>query len=355
MQNNVINNIRLDLNKEMQRVSVSVRKNDTTTRRLDITLVDHGKVVSLENASIALLMAEKPDGRQLYNDCVINGDEIQYTLTTQTINVVGEVKCQVQVTYSDGSMLTSPIFLIAVYSPMVNDTVVESMNEYEAVSQFVVQAEQSALQSAASARDSATSAANSHISEILSESWATGGTGARDGEDNNNARYYAESASGAASEAAELRTEAAVSATSAEENAAAAAESQEAASTSARACAIFEQNTRGFANETANHAAETAVNAQNAAISEENAHDYEKLSESYAVGTDGEVRPGDDEDNAKYYKERAEEALSGNVIAAFEIDGEKLWYVKTMFEDATDNHFDFAIADSMNLEVSING
>lgn len=355
MQNNVINNIRLDLNKEMQRVSVSVRKNDTTTRRLDITLVDHGQVVSLENASIALLMAEKPDGRQLYNDCVINGDEIQYTLTTQTINVVGEVRCQVQVTYSDGSMLTSPVFLIAVYSPMVNDTVVESMNEYDAVSQFVVQAEQSAAQAAGSAAESATSASNSHISEVLSESWAIGGTGARDNEDNDNSKFYAESAAGAASEAAELRTEAAVSATSAEEDAIASAEAREAASTSARACAIFEQNTRTFAAETEEHAEATAINAQNAAISEENAHDYEKLSESYAVGTDGEVREGDDEDNAKYYKERAEEALSGNVIAAFDIDGENLWYVKTMFEDATDNHFNFVITDNMNLEVSING
>lgn len=143
MQNDVINNIRLDINKEMQRVSVSVRKNDTKTRRLDVTLVDHGTVVSLENVSTAILMAEKPDGTQLYNDCVMVGDEIQYTITTQTINIIGEVRCQIQVTYFDGSVITSPEFVIAVYEKAVTDEAVESLNEYSAIAQLVAQAEES--------------------------------------------------------------------------------------------------------------------------------------------------------------------------------------------------------------------
>lgn len=38
---------------------------------------------------------------------------------------------------------------------------------------------------------------------------------------------------------------------------------------------------------------------------EQNANDFSNISKSYAVGTDNDVREGDAEDNAKYYKEQA--------------------------------------------------
>lgn len=371
MRNNVINNIRLDLNKEIQRVSVSVRKNDTTSRRLDITLVDHGQVIDLSNASIAIFMGKKPNQNELYNDCVINGNEIQYTLTTQTINVVGEVKCNVQVSFKDGSLITSPEFIITVYDPVMMDSYIESMNEYNAISQFVTRAEQSAEEAEGYALQAEASAGIATEGALLSQSWAEGGTGARAGEDENNARFFSNQAAGSAQETAALRTEAAEYAETAgnyaQDSLDHANDSAQSAATSKHFSEISTEQAEEATRQkeiSATNALSAQLSASNAATSEHNAessaeasYNSERMSESYAVGTNGVIRDGDKTDNAKYYKEQAEAALSGNVVAAFEIkdvDG-CLYYAKTIFDDATDNHFDFAIADDSDLEVTIYG
>lgn len=46
-----------------------------------------------------------------------------------------------------------------------------------------------------------------------------------------------------------------------------------------------------------------------AARSEENANSYANLSKSYAIGTGGQVRPNDADDNAKHYSEQAKKVL----------------------------------------------
>jgi hypothetical protein len=360
MQHNVINNIRLDVNKAEQRVSVSIRKDDTMTRRLDISLVDRGQVIDLTDAYIAVLMAKKPDGFELYNDCVIVGDEIQYSVTTQTINVVGEVECNVQVTYRDGSMVTSPTFIIAVYDPVIRDSVIESTNEYNAIAQFVVQAEQAAetaQQSASVASDYASEATDS---ATLSESWAAGGTGRRQGEDQDNARFYALQATGAAQESAALRDQAAQAVEEAEGLAAEAAqyatEAEESATTAGNYAEAADQSknaakqSEDAAKESEEAAAESA-REMDEKVAEAEA--WEELSKSYAVGTDGEAREGDETDNAKYYMEMAADLIAGNILATFEIRADGcLYFGKTYFNGGL-GHFDFAIIDNDYLEVEI--
>lgn len=61
---------------------------------------------------------------------------------------------------------------------------------------------ESALASKNAAADSASAAADSATKAELSESWAVGGTGKRDGEDTNNSKYWAEQAAESASKAA---------------------------------------------------------------------------------------------------------------------------------------------------------
>ena len=60
---------------------------------------------------------------------------------------------------------------------------------------------ESALASKNAAADSASAAADSATKAELSESWAVGGTGKRDGEDTNNSKYWAEQAAESASKA----------------------------------------------------------------------------------------------------------------------------------------------------------
>ena len=61
---------------------------------------------------------------------------------------------------------------------------------------------ESALASKNAAANSASAAADSETKAELSESWAVGGTGKRDGEDTNNSKYWAEQAAESASKAA---------------------------------------------------------------------------------------------------------------------------------------------------------
>lgn len=133
------------------------------------------------------------------------------------------------------------------------------------------------------------------------ESWAAGGTGTRDGEDTDNASYYATQAAGSATAAASSEANAAAS----ETNAASSETSASASETNAQASAVAAASSE--TNAAASATAATASEA-NAAISESNAADSAMLVESWATGgTD--TREGEDTDNAKYYAEEAEAAL----------------------------------------------
>lgn len=146
MKNDVIENIRLEIEKPKTKKSISVRQGDTKTRTIHITIAKNGCVVELEHAEMAVIYITKPDGKTCYNNCVISGNELWYTLTTQTINVLGECKCQIEVTFDDGAVITSPEFIIFVYEKLGNRADIMSQNEYTALTEQVVKAREYAEQ-----------------------------------------------------------------------------------------------------------------------------------------------------------------------------------------------------------------
>lgn len=75
----------------------------------------------------------------------------------------------------------------------------------------------------------------------------------------------------------------------------------------AEAAQISETNAK--TSETNTKASEDAAKASEeaAANSAQESEDWQNLSKSYAVGTDGEIRFGDEEDNAKYYSEQCKD------------------------------------------------
>lgn len=140
MKNNIIENIRLEMKRQKSTVRTSVKVGDVLTRTLHITLSDSGELVSLENALIVEIFIKKPDGKECYNNCVISGDEIQYTLTSQSINVPGICTCWLMITFEDGAVVQSPEFSIVVYEPKINPNVIRSQNEYTALTAQVLMA-----------------------------------------------------------------------------------------------------------------------------------------------------------------------------------------------------------------------
>ncbi len=184
----------------------------------------------------------------------------------------------------------------------------ENSNGAEASEAAAEASAEASAESAAAAAGSATSAANSASAAadaladlsgqaVLAESYAVGRTGSREGEDTDNARYYATEAEASASNAATAEEGASASATSAAASESGAATSASAASASASAAAASEASAE------ASEAA-AALSEGNAATSEGNAASSAVLAESYAVGGTGS-REGEDTDNASYYASQA--------------------------------------------------
>ena len=294
MKNDIIQNIRLDMNAPKIKSSLSVRLGDTCTRSIHVTMSNGGSVVSMENALVALIEIEKPDGNHCYNDCVISGNEIQYTITTQTVNVEGTCKCQISVTFEDGAVITSPLFDLVVYSQLVDQNEVKSQNEYTSLTEQVVMAnayannakasEDAAKESETNALSAANDAAQSAQEALASKEAAA--------ESETNAKEYAATAGINKQEAQQSALEALRSETAAKKSADAAGASESNAKksetnalNSANAAAVSEKNakssekaakgseTNAFssANDAAQSAQEALSSKEEAAVSEGNA------------------------------------------------------------------------------------
>ena len=294
MKNDIIQNIRLDMNAPKINSSLSVRLGDTCTRSIHVTMSNGGSVVSMENALVALIEIEKPDGNHCYNDCVISGNEIQYTITTQTVNVEGTCKCQISVTFEDGAVITSPIFDLVVYSQLVDQNEVKSQNEYTSLTEQVVMANAYANNAKASETAAGVSETNAKASEdAAKESETNALSSANDAsqsaqealaskeaaaESEINAKAYAataginkQEAQQSALEALRSETAAKKSETNALNSANAAAVSEKNAKSSEKAVKGSETNALSSANDAAQSAQEALSSKEEAAVSEGNA------------------------------------------------------------------------------------
>lgn len=158
---------------------------------------------------------------------------------------------------------------------------------------------------------------NAEIDATNAQSYAIGGTGSREGEDIDNAKYYKEqaqdssdSASSSASSALASSQTAITKASEAFTSSANALQSEINAKASETAAKTSETNAKNSEINSFNSASE-------AAQSETNSKNNADLSESYAVGTDGVTRPNDNVDCAKYYYEQVRqisEGLSGGLL-----------------------------------------
>ena len=140
--NGVVHAVRLEMNKPAQKTSLSMRRGDTCTQQLRVTLSRNGAVMDLSRAVMAIFKATKPDGTLVYNDCTLSGNEIFVNITNQTIIVAGEVTCNIEVTFFGTDevtdFITSPEFYIHVYdNQQSQDDYVESTNEYQAAAAMV--------------------------------------------------------------------------------------------------------------------------------------------------------------------------------------------------------------------------
>lgn len=138
----LINKIRIPLDKPLSRSIVSVKRNDSNVRKLCITLTNNGIVYELDNIKMAAVKGIKPDNTVFYNDCVINDNEIQYTLTSQSVATEGCVKCEIVLFGDNAEVITSARFDLFVYKSVFDDDVLESTDEYNLLLMLINEYEQ---------------------------------------------------------------------------------------------------------------------------------------------------------------------------------------------------------------------
>lgn len=316
MQNDSIDNLRLDLNKKSVRGVIYVRSGDTRARTIHITLTNNGTVVDLADAVICELLILKPDGGMNDQTMVRYGNELQYTFRTADINVPGECKCQVQVTFNDHTTFTSSEFSVMVYQKEVDQELERSTNEYTAIAEILVEVQDLKNQADQDADRAETARTSIEGSEEA-------------------CRQYAESAALDATSASESATSAESSAENAEtsaSNAQSYAESAETNMTETREnLAAVEEKAEeilGYDSSAQESAEDAAASATAASASETSASNYANASqtsagnsansaldsEAWAKGTrSGSDIPATDpayNKHSKYWAEKAQEAAT---------------------------------------------
>lgn len=154
-------------------------QNKTLLRRIHAVQADSGRTLkciiadgTLPSGVTARIYARKPSGKEVYNDCTIDGNAVVATLTTQLLAEIGNVPCQIEISMSDADKVTTFKFEIVVEESLVADSAIESSNEYSSLEKLV-QSANTATAKANTATTNANKAASSANSAATKANTAT--------------------------------------------------------------------------------------------------------------------------------------------------------------------------------------
>lgn len=132
--------IALDIHSVRSQVSIPVPQNDTA-RSICVHLSDGGNTFLIPDGCRAVFAATKADGKRLFNDCIIERNEvIRYDFTEQTTNVIGKIDAQIILYGDDGGIITSPRLAVVVYESVLSDDGIDSSDEMRALDALVEEA-----------------------------------------------------------------------------------------------------------------------------------------------------------------------------------------------------------------------
>ena len=310
MDYNIIKEIDLDFYNR-KNIFVEAKQYDVNSRYILVSCHNQGSTCILDkNIHTASVRYKKSDESVVFNSCEITDDgKILIKLTQQMLSSPGNCIADIMV-FSAGeepcSESTMKFYVNVIPNPYPNEEI-ESSNEFGALEDLMNKAladyEYVMENAQKSADDAANSAAESHSSAILAESYAHGGTGTRDGEDNDNAKKYKELAESYAEDALNSKN---IATEKAEE----ASNSADSAKESENKSAEYESTTLQYKNE--------AENARdNAKESEEKALEYKESAElsaqesadSASASKQSEINSKNSEtESAKYAKNASDSA-----------------------------------------------
>ena len=126
--------ITVDLYKPYPLPLVEAQQNNIG-RGVLVTLTAQGAVITPTGESIQLY-AKKPDGTLSYLSCTLSGSQIECDFTNQMLALPGVVQVELQMiggTSGNETEITTPIFCVKVNPSNVDDSAVESQDEFPAL------------------------------------------------------------------------------------------------------------------------------------------------------------------------------------------------------------------------------
>lgn len=188
----------IDISRPRGPLVLYVSQGDSLSRFFSITVTDNGAAYTPPDGAIYTVRFGAPGmpagwydtitevGGSTHPAVVVDENTLTVELAEQALSKPGTNKVVVIVSDAEGYNLASWAFELQVEAVPGYDAP-EATVYYNALTEQVAQTLANAQAAAASASESAASA-------TLSESWAVGGTSTREGEDTNNAQYWAQQA-----------------------------------------------------------------------------------------------------------------------------------------------------------------
>lgn len=175
-----------------EHILINAKQYDDSSRFISVTCYNNGEIFPINSSEhSAYVRYKKSDNYSIFNICEINRKgNITIELTEQMLASEGICKADLvitkkgsakvdsntgEITVNNAAILSTMVFYIDVSSTAVENSEIESTYEFNVLNETVKRYE-----------------ANYKDVVTTSKSWAVGGTGTRDGEDENNAKYYAE-------------------------------------------------------------------------------------------------------------------------------------------------------------------
>lgn len=308
----------------------SVQGDGHTTRYADISLMNAGQpYIVNDDAVTVVIRGTKPDGTEIFNTCKILDDHtIRVEITQQMSAVPGKVNCEISImSNTENRVLTSFPFMIIVESSAFDVGYITSSNEFTLLIEKInaaSQATEDAKEATADLKEFQETAETAESKRVTAEE----------------NRVKAEDA----------RVEAEEARVSAEEGRVKAEEDRVKAE---QGRVMAEQERVEAENEREQAEQQRQQTMQEFDENLEMLEGWKDLAHSYANGGSGK-RPGEETDNAKYYKEQAEQAAhivaeSTPIVApTFRIDFETM----ELMQIGQGMNLTFEIDENMDLVFS---
>lgn len=127
----------LDVRKSGSQAQIRVKQGENISRKIMFTLSSGSNPLEYSREDAVILRAIKPDGTEVLDYCEVSGTAVTYLIKGQLIAVAGRVRCDLNVTGADGSVLYSPAFDIFVECDKFNGEIIESSNDFSALTEAI--------------------------------------------------------------------------------------------------------------------------------------------------------------------------------------------------------------------------